>query len=167
MIDWEILYKIPLGLYILSANNGKKDIGSIIDAVMMVANQPCALAISCGNQSNTKQAIDKSLNFNLSVLPKNVSPDIIANFGFFSSNEREKWKYTNYHMYHELPVLDEALAFINAKVIHKYELCSNTVFIAEIVDAEINKQGESLLYQDYRGELKNNVIKAYQRLKGE
>ena len=63
MIDWKILYKIPLGLYVLSANDGKKDVGSIIDAVMMVSNQPCALAISCGNQGYTKQAIDKKLKF--------------------------------------------------------------------------------------------------------
>lgn len=167
MIDWEILYKIPLGLYVLSANDGKRDVGAIIDAVMMIANQPCALAISCSNQGYTKQSIDKSLNFNLCVLSKDVSPEVIANFGFFSSSERNKWKYVKHHNYYGLPVIDEALAFIHAKVIHKYELCSNTVFIAEVIDAKTNKDGESLLYQDYRGDLKNDVMKAYQQLKGE
>lgn len=167
MIDWEILYKIPLGLYVLSANDGKKDVGAIIDAVMMIASQPCALAISCGNQGYTKQAIDKSLSFNLSVLAKDVSPNVIANFGFFSSFERDKWNYVKNNNYYGLPVLDDALVFIHAKVIHKYELCSNTVFIAEIIDAKINKQGEAILYQDYRGELKNEVVKAYQQIKGE
>ncbi len=167
MIDWDILYKIPLGLYVISANDGEKNVGAVIDAVMMIANQPCALAISCGNQGYTKQTIDKSLNFNLSVLSKDVSPDVIANFGFFSSSERKKWNFVKYHNYYGLPVLDEALVFIHAKVIHKYELCSNTVFIAEIIDAKTNKQGDALLYQDYRGNLKNEVVKAYQQLKGE
>ena len=83
MINWEILYKIPLGLYVLSANNKKKDVGAIIDAVMMGANKPCTIVISCSNQGYTKQTIDKTSIFNLSILPKNVSPDIIANFGFF------------------------------------------------------------------------------------
>lgn len=167
MIDWEILYKIPLGLYVLSANSGKKDVGAVIDAVMMIANQPCALAISCSNQGYTKKIIDETLNFNLSVLPKSISPDIIANFGFFSSSERNKWEFVKHHKFYNLPVLDEAIVFIHAKVIHKYELCSNTVFIAEVIDAKINKQGKPLLYQDYRGELKNEVVKAYQKLKGE
>ena len=167
MIDWDILYKIPLGLYVLSANDGKKDVGAVIDAVMMVSNQPCALAISCGNQGYTKQTIDKNLKFNLSVLSKDVSPKVIANFGFFSSLERDKWSFVEHHRFHEIPVINDALVFIHAKVIHKYELCSNTVFIAEIIDAKTNKNGESLLYQDYRGDLKNDVMKAYQQLKGE
>ena len=100
-------------------------------------------------------------------MAKDVSPNVIANFGFFSSFERDKWNYVKNNNYYGLPVLDDALVFIHAKVIHKYELCSNTVFIAEIIDAKINKQGEAILYQDYRGELKNEVVKAYQQIKGE
>ena len=167
MIDWEILYKIPLGLYVLSANDGKNDVGAIIDAVMMVSNQPCALAISCGNNGYTKQIIDKTLTFNLSVLPKDVSPFIIANFGFFSGKDRDKWSFVQHQKFHNLAVVDDALVFINAKVIHKYELCSNTIFVAEVIDAKLNKKGEPMLYQDYRGELKNEVIKIYQHIKGE
>ena len=167
MIDWNILYKIPLGLYILSANDGKNDVGAVIDAVMMASNQPCALAISCSNSGYTKQTIDKTLTFNLSVLPKDVSPDVIANFGFFTSKERNKWDYVKYNKFYELNIIDEALVSIHAKVIHKHELCSNTVFIAEIIDAKINKSGDAILYQDYRGELKNEVIKSYNKLKGE
>ena len=167
MIDWDILYKIPLGLYVLSANDGKNDVGAVVDAVMMAANQPCALAISCSNQSYTKQSIDSSLTFNLSILSKDISPEIIANFGFFSSKDRRKWDYVKYQKFHNLPVIDDALVFIHAKVIHKHELCSNTVFIAEIIDAKLNKKGEPILYQNYRGELKNEVFKSYQNLKGE
>ena len=159
MIDWEILYKIPLGLYILCASDKKNDVGAVIDGVIMAANQPCALAISCSNQGYTKQTIDKTLNFNLSVLPKNISPDIIANFGFFSSKNRNKWRFVKHQKFHNIPVIDDALVFINAKVIHKYELCSNTIFIAEIIDAKLNNNGDAILYQDYRGELKNEVVK--------
>jgi phenylacetate-coenzyme A ligase PaaK-like adenylate-forming protein len=103
---------------------------------MMAANQPCALAISCSNQGYTKQTIDNTIVFNLSVLPKDISPEIIANFGFFSSKDRNKWDYVKQQKFHDLPVIDEALVFIHAKVIHKHELCSNTVFIAEIIDPE-------------------------------
>lgn len=164
MIDWDILYKIPLGLYVLGANDDKKDAGAIIDAVMMASNQPCALAVSCGNQGYTKQVIDKNLCFSLSVLPKDISPFVIANFGFFSSKDRNKWSFVKHHQFHKLPVIDDALVHIYAKVIHKYELCSNTIFIAEVIDAITNKNGESLLYQDYRGKLKDEVMSAYQQI---
>ena len=167
MIDWDILYKIPLGLYVLSANDEKKNVGAIIDAVMIASNQPCALAISCSNQGYTKKAIDKTLVFNLSVLPKNIPPSIIANFGFFSSKDRNKWNFVKHQIFHNLPVIDDALVFIHAKVIHKYELCSNTIFIAEIIEAKLNNNGDAILYQDYRDNLKNKVLKSYQQLKGE
>ena len=167
MIDWENLYKIPLGLYVLSAHDGKQDAGAIIDAVMMVANEPCALAISCSNNGFTKHLIDKTLNFNLSILPNNIAPFVIANFGFFSSKNRNKWQFVNYQRFYNLPVLDDALVFIHAKVINKYELCSNTVFIAEIIDAKNNNSGTPMLYQDYRGTFKHDVIKEYQQIKGE
>ena len=167
MIDWEILYKLPLGLYVLSANDGNNDVGAIIDAVMIVSNQPCALAISCSNHGYTKQCIDNSLRFNISVLPKDISPFVIANFGFFSSKDRDKWAFVKHQQFCGLPVIDDALVFINAKVIHKHELCSNTIFIAEITDAKLNKNGTPLLYQEYRGELKDEVLKTYKNLKGE
>ena len=102
--------------------------------------------------------------FSLSVLPKDISPFVIANFGFFSSNVRNKWDFVEHQKFHELPVINDTLAFIYAKVIHKYELCSNTVFVAEIIDAQINRSGDNLLYQDYRGKLKNDVVNIYQQI---
>ena len=55
---------------------------------------------------------------------------------------KNKWNFVKHQKFHDLPVINDALVFINAKVIHKYELCSNTVFIAEVIDAKINKQGK-------------------------
>ena len=59
-------------------------------------------------------------------------------------------------------MLYDAIAYISAKVVHQFLLESNTVFIAEITGTKLNKDAEPLLYQDYRGELKDQVIKAHQ-----
>ena len=68
---------------------------------------------------------------------------------FFSSKDRNKWDFVKHQKFHNLAVLNDALVFIHAKVIHKHELCSNTIFIAEIIDAKLNNDGNAILYQDY------------------
>lgn len=161
MIDWDILYKISLGLYVLGAKGDTKDVGSIVDAVMVAANKPCALAISCNNASYTKDCIEKNKHLVLSVLPKNVDPKIIATFGFRSSKDFDKWNNVKSARFDNLPVLEDAVAYISAKVIHQYVLDSNTIFVAEISDMKLNKEAPLLLYQDYRGKLKDEVLRAF------
>ena len=167
MIDWDALYKISLGLYVLGAKDGERDVGSIVDAVMIGANKPCALVLSCNNGSYTKQCIEKTNEFSLSVLPKDIEPSVIAVFGFQSSRDNNKWDLITKEYFMDLPVLSVAVSYIKAKVLHKYILESNTIFVAEIVGAIKNSDTLPLLYQDYRGELKDLVIKSFNQMKKE
>lgn len=73
-MDLDALYKLTHGLYVLGARDENRFAGSIVDAVMQVANKPVAIALSCSNGSYTKQCIEKDGVFSLSVLCKNVSP---------------------------------------------------------------------------------------------
>lgn len=163
MTDWNALYKISLGLYVLGAKDGERPVGSIADAVMVAANAPCALAVSCNNASHTKACIEKNGWLSLSVLPKNIEPFVIANFGFQSSKNVDKWDNVEYSDLNGLPVLTNATAHITAKVIHSYPLESNTVFIAEVIDSVNLQDVPNLLYEDYRNYLKNDVIASFQQ----
>lgn len=167
MIDWNVLYKISLGLYVLGAKDNDRPVGCIIDAVMVAANKPCALAISCNNASFTKQCIEKNKNFVLSVLPKDIAPEVIANFGFRSSKNTNKWDLVKSSDFAGLPVLDNAIAYISARVVHQYAMDSNTIFIAEITDTKHNREVEPLLYQDYRGEFKDKVLQSFKNINEE
>ena len=81
-MDLDALYKLTHGLYVLGARDENRFAGSIVDAVMQVANKPVAIALSCYNGSSTKQCIENDGAFSLSVLCKNASPFWVANFGF-------------------------------------------------------------------------------------
>lgn len=166
MIDWQALYKISLGLYILGAKDKSgRDVGSIVDAVMIAANKPCALAISCTNISYTKECLLQTGRLSLSVLPKDVPPEIIANFGFQSGRTIDKWQGVSTELFDGLPVWPRALAYVSARVIHHYPLESNTIFIAEILKTKNLISGAPILYADYRGGFKDDVIKAFQQQK--
>ena len=163
MIDWNALYKVSLGLYVLGAKDGERPVGSIVDAVMIAANKPCALAVSCNNASYTKACIEKTKELSLSVLPKDIDPFVVADFGFQSSKNVNKWDMVAAGELNGLPVLPQALAHITAKVVSQYAFESNTVFIAEITAAENIRDAENLLYEDYRSKFKDEVIKSFQQ----
>ena len=57
-MDYDALYKLTHGLYVLGDRAGEKFAGSIVDAVMQVANKPWVIAVSCTNSSYTKECIN-------------------------------------------------------------------------------------------------------------
>ena len=170
-MDENALFKLTHGLYVLGACEEVRCVGSIVDAVMQVANKPFVLALSCGNHSYTKSVIEQKGEFSLSVLGKNVDPFVIANFGFQSSRDVCKWENVDYVLEEGLPYLQNSLAGIRCKVVEKKVFESNTLFLAEVVDCRVGcDESEPLTYYDYRGYFKNEVIRVFneqkERMKG-
>lgn len=166
MMDENALFKLTHGLYVLgAADAGGRLVGSVVDAVMQVANRPFVLALSCTNNSYTKHCIEASNEFSLSVLGKNVNPLVISNFGFQSSRNVNKWENVEYYVHDGLPYLQNNLAEIKCKVIQKIVYESNTMFLAEVTDCRNNEDSIPLTYNDYRAYFKNDVLQALQQQK--
>ena len=167
-MDETALFKLTHGLYVLGAqdkNNSQRLVGSIVDAVMQVANKPLVIALSCHNRSYTKSCIETNCRFSLSVICKNVNPFVIGNFGFQSSEKVDKWNHVDYILKNDLPYLKENLAMLEARVVQKVVYESNTLFLAELVACSNQNDGVPLTYNDYRDYFKNDVIKAFTQFK--
>lgn len=164
-MNMDALYKLTHGLYILGTSFDGRLCGSVVDAVMQVANKPWVLAVSCTNGSFTKKAVEATGEFSLSVLGKQVNPSVIAIFGFQSSKNINKWDSVPHSVRAGLPYLDDNLASMRCKVIQSIVYESNTLFLAEVTDCSDNKDGEPLTYSDYRSYLKKDVISSFEQLK--
>lgn len=162
-MNLEAMYQLTHGLYVLGAKDGNKFAGSIVDAVMQVANQPVAIALSCSNTSYTKSCIDKTGEFSLSVLCKDVDPFIVANFGFQTSRLVNKWANVEYEVVNGLPYLKDNLAMFQCRVLHVFPLQSNTLYVAEVVEARSTRNDTPLTYLDYRSYFKHDVINSFQQ----
>lgn len=157
----EALYTISNGLYVLSAAAGGKFCGSLVDAVSQISVLPNLIIVSCMNTSHTKECIEESGELGISVLPKNTDPYVVANFGFQSGRDVDKWANVPYELKEGLPYIPKALAKIRAKVIDKLVYPNNTVFIAEVENAFDVKEGEPLTYKHYRDEMKEECLKSF------
>lgn len=164
-MNLDALFKLTNGLYILGASDDGRYAGSLVDAVTQVAHEPLVIVLSCNNRSYTKECIERNGEFSLSVLCRGVDPFVLGNFGFQSSRDVNKWNNVDFYVRDGLPYLTDNIASLRCKVIDKKEFTSNTMFIAEVLEAEDSKDMDPLTYRDYRGYFKSEVLKSFEAYK--
>ena len=168
-MDTTALQKISYGLYIISVNDKTNDrnAGFVIDAVAQISmGETPTVIFSVMNKNYCKDCIDKEGIFNFSVLPEDVDPFIIANFGFQTSKEVDKWANIQHSIKFGLPIIDEAISCAQFKVIDKRVMDTHTTFFCNPVEAEVlNPEKTPLIYADYFTKLKGPVMDAFKAFK--
>lgn len=150
-IDVSAFWTISYGLYIVSSCNEGKLNGQISNSVIQVTDIPAKLLISINKNELTHDYIKKSRHFGVSVLEQDVPMKLIGLFGFKSGREIDKLSQVNFK---DGPsgcplVTENALAIFETKVIEEIDVGSHTVFIGEVVYAEVLKQGSPITYAYY------------------
>jgi rubredoxin/flavin reductase (DIM6/NTAB) family NADH-FMN oxidoreductase RutF len=106
----------------------------------------------CINKHNlTHEFITESKVFVASVLSQDTPLPFIGLFGFKTGREVDKFKGINYRLGESgAPIiLDHSLAYLEVKVISQIDVETHTIFIAQLVGADILKQGEPMTYAYY------------------
>ena len=159
MINYEALFKISYGLYIVCSGNKEKSSGFISNTVFQVTSEPASFAACCNKNNFTAGLIEQTKSFSVSVLQKDTSPEVIGRFGYKSGKDIDKMSGMDIK-YGETGVpivLNDAIAHFECKVIQTVDVGTHLLFIGELINAEIiygNK--ESLTYRYYR-EVKKGV----------
>ena len=72
---------IACGLFVLTAADGDKQNGCIINTVMQVTAEPCQIAIAVNKCNYTCEMIQKNKKFNVSVLSEEAHFEQFKRFG--------------------------------------------------------------------------------------
>lgn len=164
-MDGKALYKISYGLYIVGTKIDGKTAGCVVDAFIQSTSSPVPTVILCSIQANeTNAAIKQTGEFTISILPTDVDPFIVGNFGFQSGRDADKWANVSHKLVDGLPVLEKAAAFLRCKVTDKKELSTHTAFFCEVTDAW-QGEGEPLTYGDYQKNMKTAAQTAFKEFK--
>jgi flavin reductase (DIM6/NTAB) family NADH-FMN oxidoreductase RutF/rubredoxin len=150
-MDPKTLHKVSYGLYVICSKNGEKFNGQIANALFQVTSEPPSIAISINKQNLTHEYIKKSKFFTVSILSESTPMNFIGNFGFKSGRDIDKLKNVNYKLGKEkIPIVtDNAIACIEAKVIDKIDVGTHTIFIGNVIDAEIFLEDKPMTYDYY------------------
>jgi flavin reductase (DIM6/NTAB) family NADH-FMN oxidoreductase RutF/rubredoxin len=153
MINFEALFKISYGLYIVSSGTKDKKNGFISNSVFQVTSEPAQFAACCNKNNFTADIIKTTGVFSVSVLKQEASKDIIGKFGYKTGKDIDKFEGVKYKSGATgCPiVLDEAIAFLECKVKQTVDAGTHLIFIGELIDAQVlDETSESLTYSYYR-----------------
>ena len=155
-VDNNALFKIGYGLYVLSAKEGAKDNGCIINTVVQVTNSPNRLAVAVNKQNHTHDMILRTKVFNISVLTEDTPFSTFQRYGFASGRDTDKFAgVPEARTANGLRFVPEtANAVISGKVISTVDCGSHTLFIADVTEAHILSEDPSVTYQYYFDHIK-------------
>ena len=156
-MDNKAMYKLSYGLFVLTAKEGEKDSGCIINTAIQAASSPNQISI-CVNKANyTHDMIMNTREFTVSVISQKASFDLFKHFGFQSG--RDVNKFENFDKCARgangiLYITEGTNAFISVKVDKTEDLGSHTMFVGEITDMEVLSDDRSATYEYYMENIK-------------
>ena len=134
-----------------------QDNGCIINTCVQVASDPTKLAISCQMGNLTREMIEKTGEFNVSVLTEDVPFETIRHFGMQSGRDTDKFAaYPNVKRSHNglYYLTENTNAMFSCKVLSKQDIGSHMLFIGEVTEARVLDNKPSCTYAHYHKAIK-------------
>ena len=156
-MDNKAMYKLSYGLFVLTAKDGDKDNGCIINTAIQAASEPNQLSICINKLNYTHDMVKKTGEFTVSILSQDAPFDLFKRFGFQSGRDVNKFdgfdscKRGANGVYY---VTEGTNAYISVKVSQEVDLGSHTMFIGEITDMEVLGDVPSVTYEYYLNNIK-------------
>ena len=151
-MDPKALYRIGYGMYIIGAHKGDKINAQIANTVFQISSEPPTVAVSINKKNLTHEYIHESKAFSASVLFEDTPLTFIGQFGFKSGRDTNKFQAVNFKIgaTGSPVVLDNASAYIEAKVTQEVDAGTHTIFIGQVVEGEVLNDKRGLTYEYYR-----------------
>lgn len=134
-----------------------QDNGCIINTCVQVANDPTRIAISCQSENLTREMIERTGVFNVSVLTEDVPFETIRHFGMQTGREVNKldsWAEAKRSHNGLLYLTENVNAMFSCKVVDKKDLGSHMMFIGEVTESKVLSKAPSCTYAHYHKAIK-------------
>ena len=146
------MHKLSYGLFVLTARDGDRDNGCIVNTAIQAASAPNQLSV-CVNKANyTNEMIQKTGKFVVSIISQGAEFDLFKHFGFQSGRDVNKFDgFTDYARCENglCYITKGTNAYISVTVTGTQDLGSHTMFVGTIDDMEILSNERSATYEYY------------------
>ena len=154
MINYDALFKISYGLYVVTSGDKDHGNGFISNSVMQVTSEPPKFVLCCNKDNYTADFILRCKAFSVSILHSEVAPEMFGRFGFRSGRDFNKMEglKLKYGETTGVPiVLNDTLAFMEFQLEEVVNVGTHYLFIALLVNAEmLDPSHEPITYDLYR-----------------
>ena len=146
------MHKLSYGLFVLTARDGDRDNGCIVNTAIQAASAPNQLSV-CVNKANyTNEMIQKTGKFVVSIISQGAAFDLFKHFGFQSGRDVNKFDgFSDYARCENglCYITKGTNAYISVTVTGTQDLGSHTMFVGTIDDMEILSDERSATYEYY------------------
>ena len=162
-VDANAMFKFSYGLFVLTAKDGAKDNGCIINTAAQLTDTPKRITIAVNKANLTHDMILKTGVFNVSVLSEDASMDVFKRFGFQSGRNADKFsgceglQRSENGLYYLTGCTN---AVISGKVLQSVDCGTHTLFIAEVTEAKVLSGEPSVTYAYYFANIKPKPLPA-------
>lgn len=148
----QALNAISYGLYLVGSRKEDELNVQVANTLFQVTAEPPTIAVSINKQNLTHEFIRASKVFTASALCQDAPLSFIGRFGFKSGRDTNKLEGINYKIGKtQAPVvLDHAVAYLEARVIQEVDVGTHTIFIGELIEADVISTKECMTYGYYR-----------------
>ena len=155
-VDKKALYALTYGLFVLTAKEGEKDNGCIVNTVQMLTSDPTRVVVFVNKSNYTEGMIARTGEFNVSILQKDTPFALFKNFGFSSGKDVDKFAGRVYPrsengLYY---IYENSNAMLSCKVVGMHDYGTHMLFVGEVVEAKTLSSQKSLSYEQYLNEVK-------------
>lgn len=151
------MHKFSYGLFVLTAKDGAKDNGCIINTAIQAADKPKQVSI-CVNKANyTCEMIEKTGLFTLSFLTEEADFNLFQHFGFQCGRDVDKFQDFKDAKRGENGILyltKAVNAMVSVKVDQTLDLGSHLLFVGEVTEEQVLSDVPSVTYQYYFDHIK-------------
>ena len=161
-MNTKALYNLTYGVYFMSAHKDGRDNACIINTAVQVANNPTRISIAAIKGNLTHDMILETGKCNLSALTTDAPFSLFQHFGMQSGRNVDKFadfsdvERSENGLYY---LTKYSSAFLSLNIVESHDLGSHTLFIGELVDAEVLEKAENCTYGYYQTTIKANATK--------
>ena len=156
-MDTKALFNIGYGLYVLTSRDGDTDNGCIVNTVTQVTSNPLQVAVTVNKNNYTHELIANSCVFNVSVLTNEAPMKVFEHFGFQSGRSVNKFAdcETEHRAVNQVLYIPKYTnAYLACRVNQSIDFGTHTMFIAEVLDAQVLSDKPTLTYDFYQNNIK-------------
>ena len=154
--DLTALFNIGYGLYVVTARDGAKDNGCIVNTVSQVTNTPNRIAVCINKKNLTHDMVLKTGMMNVNCLSTDAPFSVFEHFGFQSGRAANKivgdgiLRSDNGVSFLGMYIN----SFMSLKVEQTVDLDTHTMFICAVTEARVITDVETMTYTYYQNNVK-------------
>ena len=159
MANWnpKVMNRLSYGLFVLTAREGDKDNGCIVNTAIQAASEPQTISVAVNKANLTCEMIQRTGKFTVSVLSEAADFSIFKHFGFQSGRNVDKFEgFTQCRRVSNgtMAVTQGTNAFISVEVVSQVDLGSHILFVGTPTEGELLSDVPSATYAYYFANIK-------------